>query len=93
MPAKNAFVMEEGDVLSITKRQARISGKVPAGAYIVDGRTYGDLKGAPWRERTWPKGVFCISVVLDSSGNVIAPLSIESRGFCIASMQTNFTVR
>lgn len=83
VPAKNAFVMEEGDVLSITKRQARISGKVPAGAYIVDGRTYGDMKGGLLGERKdlAEEGVFCISVVLDSSGNVIAPLSIESKGF------------
>ena len=40
MPARNVFILEKGDVLSITKKQARTSKKVPVGAYIVDGDGY-----------------------------------------------------
>lgn len=83
MPARNVFILEKGDVLSITKKQARTSKKVPVGAYIVDGRTYGDLKGGLLGERKdlAEDGVVCISIAHDPYGNLVAPVSVESRGF------------
>lgn len=83
LPSKNVFVMEKGDVLSMTKRQARLLEKVPSGAYIVDGRAYSDLNGQLLSERRdlAEDGLVCISAVYDPAGNLLAPVSIESRGF------------
>ena len=37
IPKENAFVLAEGDVLELNKRQGKIAGKVQAGGILVDG--------------------------------------------------------
>ena len=43
IPKENAFVLAEGDILELNKRQGKITGKVQAGGILVDGLGVGDV--------------------------------------------------
>jgi ribonuclease J len=83
IPARNTFVLEKGDVLSITSRQARVKSRVQAGAVLVDGIALGELEGSAMRERRdlSEEGMVVISVCINESGRLISSPLFESKGF------------
>lgn len=83
IPARNTFVLEKGDVLSITRRQAKVKSKVQAGAVLVDGIAIGELEGSALKERRdlSEAGMVAISICIDDNGNLLSDPVFESRGF------------
>jgi ribonuclease J len=83
VPQRNTFVMEIGDVLSITDKSARINSRVPAGGVLVDGMALGELEGSALKERRElsEEGLVAVSIVLDKNGLLAKEPVFESRGF------------
>ena len=82
--AKNAFVLAEGDVLELNKRQGKITGKVQAGGILVDGLGVGDVGNIVLNDRKLlsQNGLIIATVTLQKHGNMIlAGPDIVSRGF------------
>ncbi|MDR1481289.1 MAG: ribonuclease J [Synergistaceae bacterium] len=85
IPAKNVFVMRNGDTLVVERDgRARPGDKVQSGAILVDGMMLGEFEGSILRERKElsESGLITISVVLDENFRLIAPVQTDSRG-CI----------
>ncbi|MBN1333059.1 MAG: ribonuclease J [Synergistales bacterium] len=83
IPGKNIFLLEKGEVLSITSKMARVLPKVDSGGVLVDGMVLGELEGSAMRERRSlsEDGAMVVSLVIDGSGRLVSPPVFESRGF------------
>ena len=88
VPARNTFLLLNGDVLQISADKAQIKGNVPFGSILVDGRVMGELEGSVMQERRdlSEEGILTISVVLSADGALLRPVFTESRGFLHADM-------
>lgn len=81
---ENVFIMENGDVLALSDRGARISGHVQAGDVYIDGDTIGDIDTATIKERKSlsEDGLFSIVLTIDmSKKKIILEPQVVSRGF------------
>ncbi len=80
--SKNAFVLQAGEVLSISASGARQKETVPSGAVLVDGMALGEMEGSLLRERhdLSEDGIFMISLVVDRRFRLVAPPLVESQG-------------
>ncbi|NLK37194.1 MAG: ribonuclease J, partial [Epulopiscium sp.] len=84
MDKKNVFLMKIGDVLEVSKNDARVNGTVPAGQVMIDGLGVGDVGNIVLRDRKHlsEDGLMVVVVTMDKeSGTVIAGPDIISRGF------------
>lgn len=84
VPSANIFVMENGNVLEITGRQAKLSGSVSSGSILVDGLGVGDIGTTVLRERRLlsQEGMFSIIIPVQKSTDELAGLpEIVTRGF------------
>jgi ribonuclease J len=83
LPAKNTFVMDNGDVLLFDGRRASVKDHVQAGGIMVDGVALGELHGSILKERRElsEEGVVMASLTVSSRGELMAPPIFESRGF------------
>lgn len=79
---KNIFLMNNGDVLSITSAGASCDTKVPAGAVMVDGLALGEKESSLVGERRElsENGVLVVSMVLNHSGQLVEDPQFESYG-------------
>jgi ribonuclease J len=81
---ENIFLLEDGDVLEVSGREARLCGKIKLDDILVDGLGIGDVGRAVLRERRLlsQDGV-CLAVVgLDSnSREILSGPEVISRGF------------
>ena len=83
-PRDNCFVMKLGDVLEISKGNAKITGSVPSGRVFVDGLGVGDVGNVVLRDRKHLSQDGLIVVVLTYEGatrELLAGPDIISRGF------------
>lgn len=82
--AQNAFVITNGDVLTIDDAGARIGEHVPSGVVYVDGLGVGDVSQSVMRDR-WSigsDGIFLVVLTIDrQTGQVIAGPDIVTKGF------------
>lgn len=84
VPKENTFIMENGDVLALTKDSARISGRFNAQDIYVDGNGIGDIGAAVLKDRhnLSEDGVVLAVATVDFKSKVIlAGPDLLSRGF------------
>lgn len=84
MAKEDIFVMNIGEVLEITKSEAKVTGAVPSGQVLVDGLGVGDVGNIVLRDRKHlsQDGLIVVVVTMDKdAGQVVAGPDIISRGF------------
>jgi len=84
IPAEHAFLLEDGGVLEIDERGARLAEPVKVGRVFVDGRGVGDVADVVLRDRRHlsSDGLVLAVLALDQqTGAVIAGPDLISRGF------------
>ncbi|MBU3161744.1 ribonuclease J [Clostridium frigoris] len=87
MQGENIFTMETGQVLELTKDQAKITGRVHTGSVFVDGLGVGDVGSIVLRDRKHlaEDGMLTVVVTLErESYSIIAGPDIITRGFVYA---------
>lgn len=81
---EDIFILSSGDVLELDEDSARITGRVPVGAILVDGLGVGDVGNVVLRDRQHlaEDGIMIVVMSLDrASGELSAGPDIVSRGF------------
>lgn len=84
MDKKDIFIMSVGEVLEVSKNEAKVCGAVPSGQVLVDGLGVGDVGNIVLRDRKHlsQDGLMVVVVTMDKdSGVIIAGPDIISRGF------------
>ena len=87
MLAKNIFTMETGQVLELTKDEAKVTGWVRTGSVFVDGLGVGDVGNIVLRDRKHlaEDGMLTVVVTIErESYSIIAGPDIITRGFVYA---------
>jgi ribonuclease J len=81
---ENIFILHSGEILEMDENSAKVSGKVPVGAILVDGLGVGDVGNVVLRDRQHlaEDGIVIVVFGIDKeSGQLISGPSIVSRGF------------
>ena len=84
VPDSNTFVLEDGDVLELTGDSGKVTGTVPTGQVLVQGRrTWGtNGKVLDERRRLARDGVVVVVVKMDrETGQLLQPPDVVSYGF------------
>ncbi|MGQ9557687.1 MAG: ribonuclease J [Desulfurispora sp.] len=84
IPEKNIFVLENGQVLELSRKSGRVTGRVTAGRVLVDGLGVGDVGNIVLRDRKQlsQDGILIVVVTINrESGQIMAGPDIVSRGF------------
>lgn len=84
IPKQNCFILENGDVLALTKDSARVAGHFQAGDVYVDGNGVGDIGNIVLRDRhiLSEEGlVLAVATINFERKEIIAGPDILSRGF------------
>lgn len=88
VPKENTFILENGDVLSISKKDIRKSGKVTAGDVYVDGSRIGDVGNVVIKDRKLmsSNGILVIIANIDiARRRLLATPSITTRGYILVN--------
>jgi ribonuclease J len=83
VPAENVVIAEDGVVVDLVDRRARITGKVPAGYVYVDGMTVGGATEASLKDRRTlaEEGLVTIVAIVDADTGALAePPDFLTRG-------------
>lgn len=84
MDKRNIFVNKLGDVLELSKNEAKVTGTVPTGQVMVDGLGVGDVGNIVLRDRKHlsEDGLMVVVVSMEEeTGQIVAGPDIISRGF------------
>ncbi len=83
VPSENIFVMENGQVLEMTKNNASIKGHVNVGKIMIDGMGVEDVGNVVLKDRRLlaKDGIMVIIITVDRLGFTVAKPEMISRGF------------
>ncbi|MCX7773859.1 MAG: ribonuclease J [Clostridia bacterium] len=83
MDEKDIFLMQNGKVLELTGKSAKINGNVQAGSILVDGLGVGDVGDVVLRDRKIlsEDGLIIVVATIDPKGTLAADVEVMSRGF------------
>jgi len=84
MPSDNIFISQNGRVLEIDDKSAKLSGQVPSGVVLVDGLGVGDVGNIVLRDRQMlsENGMILVVFSLESTtGALVGGPDIITRGF------------
>ena len=84
IPKENIFILHSGEILEMDDESARVKGKVPVGAILVDGLGVGDVGNVVLRDRQHlaEDGIVIVVFGIDNdTAQLISGPSIVSRGF------------
>ena len=84
MNPKNIFIMESGQVLELTRNDARVWGRVTSGPVMIDGLGIGDVGTIVLRDRKHlsQDGILTVVVTIDKSTfSILSGPDIITRGF------------
>ncbi|MGN0308119.1 MAG: ribonuclease J [Lachnospiraceae bacterium] len=84
IPKEKVFIVSSGEVLEMNSEKARVAGKVPVGAILVDGLGVGDVGNIVLRDRQHlaEDGIMIVVLGLDGESNyLVSGPDIVSRGF------------
>lgn len=83
MPEENIFIMENGNCLEISQKEAKLVGDVPSGNILVDGLGVGDVGNIVLRDRRHlsEDGLIIVVITITKEGKVVSGPDIISRGF------------
>lgn len=80
----NIFVMDNGNVLELSKKSTKICGNVASGAVLIDGLGVGDIGATVLKERRLlsQDGLFAVVIPIQkATGEIIGLPEIVTRGF------------
>ncbi|MDO4535437.1 MAG: ribonuclease J [Clostridium perfringens] len=81
---ENIFILENGNVLTLTRRYSRVTEKVPTGQILIDGLGIGDVGNIVIRDRKHlsQDGIVNIIIAMDrESKQIISGPDVVTRGF------------
>ena len=84
IPKENIFILNNGDILEISDKEARRNGRVNSGRIFIDGKGMGDVEEMVLRDRLRlaHDGIVLILLVIEKlTGNIVSGPDIISRGF------------
>lgn len=83
IPEENIFIMENGNCLEISQKEAKLVGDVPSGNILVDGLGVGDVGNIVLRDRRHlsEDGLIIVVITITKEGKVVSGPDIISRGF------------
>ena len=90
----NEFVMDNGEVLAVTRRSARIAGKVKSGNVYIDGKSIGEIGSVVIRDRKMLSEDGLLSAIVTINSKTLEVLNkpvIISRGFIYMREHTDLT--
>ena len=88
IPREKTFILENGDVLSITKNGIKKSGKIPSGEIYVDGSRIGDVGSVVINDRKLMSnnGILVVIATIDiENKKLLATPSITTRGYILVN--------
>ncbi|MGL5650993.1 MAG: ribonuclease J [Paraclostridium sp.] len=92
MKKENIFILDNGEVLELNKKNAKKNGKVRVGTVYVDGIGVGDVGNIVLRDRKYlaENGMMTIVIGIDKeSKSIVAGPDIITRGFIYAREATD----
>ncbi|WP_297519543.1 ribonuclease J [uncultured Clostridium sp.] len=84
MPEENTLIIENGDIIEVSRDSIKKAGTVPSGQVFVDGLGVGDVGNIVLRDRRHlsQDGIVVVVVTMDKAGGYVASgPDIISRGF------------
>lgn len=83
VPLENTFVLENGQVLELSKSRATLKGTVPTGKIMIDGLGLEDVGNVVLKDRRQlsQDGIMVVIVTVDRHGVMVAKPEMISRGF------------
>jgi ribonuclease J len=96
IPKENTFVLDNGDVLSMTKTEIKKDGTVPAADVYVDGNRIGDVGSAVIKDRSImaDDGILVVIANIDiNKGELLGNTNITTRGFVLVNENSELLSR
>ena len=84
IPEDNCFLLEDGEVLELTRDSAKKAAPVPVGRVFVDGKGVGDVEDVVIRDRRHLSEdgmVLAVMAIHQQSGEIVAGPDLITRGF------------